>query len=118
MRPFQGTEGKWKVSTAKGGSPTWSAARNELFYMELGGKHAIMMAPYTADGDSFSAEKPRLWSPNRIMPLNANPYDLHPDGRRVVMMKRPEHSLEQRDKVVFVFNFFDELRRVAPAATR
>jgi hypothetical protein len=43
----------------------------------------------------------------------ARVYDLHPDGLRVAMSK-PDAGGEKRDKVVFIFNFFDELRRVAP----
>ena len=39
-------------------------------------------------------------------------YTLHPDGNRFAMSKEPESSTG--DTVVMIFNFFDELRRVAP----
>ena len=43
-------------------------------------------------------------------------FDLHPDGQRVAVLKASEQQAEEkRDKVVFIQNFFDELRRVAPA---
>jgi hypothetical protein len=41
-------------------------------------------------------------------------YDLHPDGLRVAMSRPPDAGGDKRDKVVFIFNFFGELRRVAP----
>jgi len=43
-------------------------------------------------------------------------FDLHPDGDRFALTVTPESQGEApRDKVLFVFNFFDELRRVVPS---
>jgi hypothetical protein len=72
------------------------------------------------EGDSFRAEKPRQWSPGLAPPRGANrTFDLHPDGQRVAVLKASEQQAEEkRDKVVFIENFFEELRRVAPATTR
>ena len=39
---------------------------------------------------------------------------LNRDVARLAVLKRPDVVEQNRDKVVFVFNFFDELRRVAP----
>jgi hypothetical protein len=39
--------------------------------------------------------------------------DLNPDGNRFALVTRQGTPANQ-DKVVFVFNFFDELRRIAP----
>ena len=41
-------------------------------------------------------------------------YSVHPDGERFAMAPVPEETTEKQDKVVFVFNLFDELRRIAP----
>jgi len=42
-------------------------------------------------------------------------FDLHPDGNRFALATIPEDQVAARqDRVVFVFNFFDELRRLAP----
>ena len=39
----------------------------------------IMVAPYAAEGDSFRAEKPRLWSEGRYVVRGQNrTFDLHP----------------------------------------
>jgi hypothetical protein len=38
--------------------------------------------------------------------------EVHPDGKRVAVVMAPESKVEEkRDKLVFVLNFFDELRR-------
>ena len=72
-----------------------------------------MTVGYTARGDSFVAEKPRVWAAGV---RSGSGFDVAPDGRRVAVsvtvgtpdVQRQEHS------VVFVLNFFDELRRRAP----
>jgi hypothetical protein len=47
---------------------------------------------------------------------NGRGYDIHPDGRRVAASGgRQADGGPRQDKAVFVFNFFDELRRIAPA---
>jgi hypothetical protein len=78
-----------------------------------------MVAPYTDDGESFRADKPRFWSEGRLS-VRSNTqrrnFDLHPDGQRVAVIGAPQGQSEiKRDKVVFILNFFDYLRRIAPA---
>jgi hypothetical protein len=75
-----------------------------------------MVVSYTGVGDSFNAEKPQLWSPQAILPRPRYRWlNLHPDSERFVVSAptgaQPE---DKRDKVVFIFNFFDELRSIAP----
>ena len=41
-------------------------------------------------------------------------YDLHPDGNRFALAAVTDSAELKQNRVVFVFNFFDELRRVAP----
>ena len=119
VRPFPGPGGKWQVSTDGGRWTTWSRSRRELFYRGEDGR--ILVAGYTAEGDRFDADKPRVWSPGLVpvRALNARPYDLHPDGERVAVLKGSGDEAEaRRDKVVLIVNFFDELRRLAPAGRR
>jgi len=73
------------------------------------------MVPYTAVGEAFQAAKPRVWSetPIQVRPLIAATFDLHPDGKRVAMAP-VTHATAGPTHVTLVFNFFDELRRVAP----
>ncbi len=113
VRPFPGPGGKWQISTAGGIQPTWSRNGKELAYRA---NQTLMVASYAADGDSFRAEKPRPL-PGRV-PLrepDSRQFDLHPDGQRFAVLKVPDDQLEVRqDKVVFILNFFDEMRRIVP----
>ena len=118
VRPFPGPGGKWLVSTDGGTYPTWSRTRHEIFYASPDNR--LMVASYTVEGDSFKADTPRVWSERRF---SARPrmrsFDLHPDGERFVLAAAPDNEgAVKQDKLVFIFNFFDELRRLAPVATR
>jgi serine/threonine-protein kinase len=115
VRPFPGPGGKWQVSTDGGVWPTWSRTRHELFYRS--GDGHVMASSYGTEGDSFKAEKPRIWSERTIRSTSRQRgLDLHPDGERFAV---PEAENEPpRDEVVFVFNLFDELRRIAPPSRK
>jgi len=79
-----------------------------------------MLVSYTAKGDTFSADLPRLWSTRRAFvlysPLTAN-IDLAPDGKRFAVILPPGQDAEPQPKthVVFLLNFSDELRRRVPS---
>lgn len=115
VRPFPGPGGKWQISNSGGLYPMWSRTRRELLYQGANGQ--IEVASYTVGGDSFRADKPRVWSPGRIVGRpRLRPVDLHPDGNRVALASAPQDlGGDKQDKVVFIFNVFDELRRIAPA---
>jgi serine/threonine-protein kinase len=113
VRPFPGPGGKWQVSTAGGHWPTWSRSRQEVFYLVEDGR--ILVAAYTVEGESFRAEKPRVWSTGLVtLRVGARTYDLHPDGERIAVLK----ASGEADHVTLIVNFFDELRRIAPAGRR
>ena len=113
VRPFPGPGGKWQISSGGGTYAAWSRTRPELFYRAPDGR--IMVATYSVEGDSFRADKPRVLAETQTMlrPRQRS-YSVHPDGERFAMAPVPEET-EKQDKVVFIFNFFDELRRIAPA---
>ena len=107
-----------EVSTDGGTYPTWSRTRHEIFYASPDNR--LMVASYAVEGDSFKADKPRVWSERRFMLRPGfRSFDLHPDGERVVLAAAPDNaSAVKQDKLVFIFNFFDELRRLAPVTKR
>jgi len=119
VRPFPGPGGKWQVSIGGGRYAAWSRTGKELFYQVDDG--SLWVATYILAGNSFRAERPRAWSPERVLPLTTvtRAFDLHPDGQRLAVLKTAEEqTATKRDRVVFIQNFFDELRRIAPAARR
>jgi serine/threonine-protein kinase len=111
VRPFPGPGAKWQISTGGGVYPTWSRTKRELLY---GVNGQIMVVSYEVRGDSFSAEKPRAWYDGRYVVRGlTRTFDLHPDGTRVALQTVEQTPVKQ-DKLTFLFNFFDELRRIAP----
>jgi hypothetical protein len=80
----------------------------------------MMVVPYGEDGDSFLAEKPKQWADARfVVRTRTGPtrsFDLHPDGTRFALAPASDAPAAARqDRLVFVSNLFDELRRLAPA---
>jgi serine/threonine-protein kinase len=117
VRPFPGPGVRWQISTGGGTYPTWSRTRHDLFY---GVDGQIMVAPFAVTGDSFRAEKARPWSEARYLERAGNRgFDLHPDGARfAVALAAQTPSGPKQERIVFIFNFFDELRRIAPPTNR
>jgi serine/threonine-protein kinase len=117
VRPFPGPGSQWRISTGGGTTPTWSRVRHELLYAAPDNR--IMIASYTVQGDAFRAEKPTVFSEGHFVPRQGSgggptrSFDLHPDGSRIALAPAAQNDAKQ-DKVVFVFNFFDELHRLAP----
>ena len=115
VRAFPDKGGKWQISNSGGVYPVWSRNGRELFFRTVDGQ--IMVASYTVKGDSFVADKPRVWSEKKIADLGLLPnYDLAPDGKRIVALMSvgtPEDQKAQ-SHVIFLENFFDEVRRKVP----
>ena len=72
-----------------------------------------MAVSYMVKGDVFVADKPRVWASK----LGGTSWDLAPDGKRlfvVTPVAAPE-APKQEHAVVFLQNFFDELRGASPS---
>ena len=106
--PASGQGGKWLVSTNGGTLVRWSRNSRELLYRE---GDRIMAVSYTVNGDSFLADKPRV----RIEKLGGTNFDIAPDGRIAVLTPvQSSQAPAAEHTVVFLQNFFDELRRKVP----
>ena len=115
VRAFPDNGGKWQISNGFGSFAVWSrgalGAGRELFFRS--NDNQIMVAAYTVKGDSFVADKPRVWSEKRIAGGVQGPaYDPAPDGKRIAALIPAETPEAQH--VVLLENFFDELRRKVP----
>jgi len=112
IRTFPDKGGKWQVSSSSGKWPIWSRTGRELFFETVDGH--LMVATYTAKADSFVSDKPRIWSDKRLANTgNPSNYDLAPDGKRIAALMRVETAEGQKaqNQVIFLENFFDEVRR-------
>ena len=78
------------------------------------------VAAYTVDGDSFRPEQPRLWSAGRYVErAGLRPFDLDPDGERFALAPLTQMPAEPTQEYLhFIFDFFEELRRIAPITKR
>jgi len=114
VRRFPELDIKTQVSADGGAQPTWSPSTNELFFAS--GDHSrIMVVSYTPDGVIFHAGKPHVWGSARL--VDSGPvrnFDVHPDGKHIVIVEAPEGAPSVGEHKAFVyFNVFDELRKAA-----
>ena len=114
VRPFPGPGGQWRISTTGGSYPRWSATAPELLFLKGSSqdhgravRRRRRLVPRRHAADLVADEHSGCELPN-------TGYDLHPDGKRVATAAAPEQASSVQDKVVFVFNFGDYLRTIAP----
>ena len=101
---------------AGGMLPIWSLNGRELLFRTPDGQ--VMAVEYTAKGDSLSIGTPRVWTATRIRVNGTfSNYDLAPDGKRLAAVVADDtlNGEAPHPQVVFLLNFFDQLRRRGPA---
>jgi len=118
IRPYPKTEGGVRRASEGGGvGPLWSRNGLELYYRGSSGE--IMAVPVSLS-PVLTIGRPRplfRFSGRFKISGNASAYDLHPDGRRFIMVSEPEVPIPVPRQVNIVLNWFEELKRMAPAAT-
>jgi Tol biopolymer transport system component/class 3 adenylate cyclase/tRNA A-37 threonylcarbamoyl transferase component Bud32 len=116
VRAFADKAGKWQISNSGGAYPIWSLNGRELFFETPDNR--VMVAAYSVRGDSFVADKPRLWSEKKLGGAfnSTKNLDLAPDGNRIVVLRPVEGpgAPQTQTHVTLLMNFFDELRRKVP----
>ena len=115
VRPFPHVDGgRWLVSTAGGTRPAWSRSGRELFYLD--GANTLTAVPVQTSAGTFSAGRPvRVFDTTYAYasPLATRSYDVSPDGQRFLMIKDSTttgHENESATSLVFVLNWFEELK--------
>jgi eukaryotic-like serine/threonine-protein kinase len=119
VRPFPGPGGKWQISSAGGRLPVWSRNGRELFFQNLDNR--IIAADYEPKNESVVVGKARPLSDQQLHDVSGFlNYDLAPDGKRFAIMPELKAPTEEKGSVhmTFLLNFFDELRRRAPAGRK
>ena len=116
VRPFPNVDdGKWPISTDGGREPQWSPDGRELFYLAPGN---LMVAQIETD-PTFSWSTPEsVFSRSGYVTqlTTAHRYDISPDGR-FLMLKPPTAETidgEGSPELIFVQNWFEELKRLVP----
>jgi serine/threonine-protein kinase len=115
VRPFPGPGGRWQISTGGGRAPVWSRDGREVIFETP--DYRVMAVNYTAKDDSFMASKSRVLTETRLRDIGNYPnYDLAPDSKRLAAFVADDANGDKPPRhLTFLLNFFDELRRRAPA---
>ena len=111
VQTFPQRGAKQQISTEQGGYPAWSRSGNVLFFWAWG---QLMVASYGAHGDSFVPGEQRVYSKKIVGFPTTRSYDPAPDGKHVVALAAADTAQGSHDRVIFLLNFFDELRRRVP----
>jgi serine/threonine-protein kinase len=116
VRAFPDNGSKWVISTSGGLYPEWSRSQHELFFRTVDSQ--VMVVTYTANGDAFQPDKPRLWSEKRLANVGVvgGVFDVAPDGKRIAALMPAEgpDGQKARNHLVFLLNFFAYLRQRVP----
>jgi serine/threonine-protein kinase len=105
---------KWLLSTASGQRAFWEPSGREILFATFFAPIRIMIVSYSLDKGHFQPDQPRAWSRVAIPDhagFSARSVAMSPDGKRVAVLMPAETPLGNR--VTFVSNFFDEVRRRA-----
>jgi Tol biopolymer transport system component len=119
VRPFPDVDkGRWQVSTDGGYDPLWSPDGRELFYFIPDAEDIAVMTVSVETGPTFKAGNPEILfkAPDFGFSVeDFNSWDISPDGKRFLMMKRDE-SIEgaPRPRINIVLNWFEELKQRVP----
>ena len=94
--------------SGKSTSARWSVDGKELFYLQ---DKTMMAVAVSAEGSSFSADKPR----KLFEAPSGWRFEVAPDGQRFVMAKPAKEEKDaDRTQLTFVFNWFEELKAKVP----
>src|SRR5215472_6087740 len=118
VQTFPPTGGKWMISAEGGMYPLWARSGRELFFR----KEDKMMSVLVETQPAFKSGTPRtlfqergyLGVGNYLITGN---YDVAPDGQHFLMIKEKEASSGSKELAI-VLHWTDELKRIAPVASK
>jgi Tol biopolymer transport system component len=114
VQPFPEPGRRLQISSGGGSCPQWSHDGRQLFFVSP--DNHIQVADITLQGSSLSAGKARIWLEKPLMDLNsARNYAVMPDGEHLLILPQSEQAAKKGPpRIVFLLNFFDELKRRIP----
>jgi serine/threonine-protein kinase len=116
VQPFPDVrQGRWQISADSGDSPVWSSNGRQLFYRRGGAIGGTLMAVTVEAGQAFRPGTPTTLFEGTYSATSGRAWDLAPDGRRFLMVKDETAQTSLAGSVVIVQNWFEELKRLAPA---
>ncbi len=103
-------DARWQISASGGTEPRWAHSEHELFYRSGSGD---MVAAEVRTSGSFSVSSRRpLFSAAPYAALGVHQtYDVGPDDKRFIMIRtNGSRNGDQRDELIVVKNWFEELK--------
>jgi eukaryotic-like serine/threonine-protein kinase len=104
------------VSIGGGHTARWARGTGELFYLRGGPPNAVMRVAVrpTRDG-GVDIGTPEVFTPFRFFTRRGgNPYDVTPDGTRVLVATLANPLADSSPRINVVLNWFEELKRLVP----
>jgi serine/threonine-protein kinase len=115
VRPYPRAPGVGRrVSLGGGEGPVWAPDGRTLYYR---GRSGDLMAVETTLSPGFTSGRPKpLFRFNSVFVMSGNTsaYDIHPDGKRFIMVTADPNRPPAVDRIHIVQNWFDELKRQVP----
>ncbi len=118
--PNAASSGQWQVSVSGGAEPLWGPEGREIYYRDPA--NLLMSVPIQTEPTFLAGRPEPLFELPRwdYGPVRRPSYDVSRDGQRFLTMKNPEgrasdYYTDQETTLVVVNNWFEELRRLAPA---
>lgn len=112
VRAFPDTGARYQVSQSGGTSPVWSLGKKELLWVNPEGR--VMATPYSERGSALVFGQARVFT-NAQMNVGAGRGLFAAPGGRFISVQLGGVQ-EKENKAVFLFHFFDELKRRMAAA--
>jgi serine/threonine-protein kinase len=102
---------RWSVSAGGGSEPVWAPDGTELFYFQAVGSQAALVAVSVEAGPDLELGRPEVLFQGpffgAVIPYG-RAYDVSPDGRRFLMVRRPERG-DGLHTLTVVLNWLDEV---------
>jgi serine/threonine-protein kinase len=122
VRPFPDVNARrFQISSGGGGKPMWSRSSREaeLFYVVPGPPPRLMHVPVRPSRDNeftYGSPKTMFALTGFETGLIGRAFDIHPDGRRFLMVAQAGGQDEARRSLTVVTHWLDELRARVPTA--
>jgi serine/threonine-protein kinase len=121
VQPYPGPGPRVLISTGGGSAPAWRGDGGEVYYTFVqDGAVRLIAVPIAINGSALSPGAPRQLFEHKGLSTTgpARGYDVTPDGQRFLFVRRVEPPPTPPPPMILVENWFEELKRAAPAQDR
>ena len=108
MSAFPNADIRKQVSTNDGTEPLWSPDGRELYYRD---GSALIAASVKTDPEFVLEKRTVLFKDSYVTRSDFTNYDVHPDGKSFLMVKRMGES---SPRIVVALNWIEKLKRLNP----